>query len=62
MSRDSAGRWYPTHEITEKYCTGYRSPSRAWPHSYAKAVLTTKFAKWAATEHPDFAKQMGILN
>lgn len=49
--QDNAGRWYPCDEIRE-YFVGYRSPSRAWPNSYAKAALTLKFYKWLKENKP----------
>tara|TARA_R110000822_G_scaffold35521_11_gene100094 strand:- start:846 stop:1073 length:228 start_codon:yes stop_codon:yes gene_type:complete len=42
---DSGGRWYPNEDIAE-YFNPIRAPSRAWPHSYAKAAQTNKFANW----------------
>ena len=59
---DNAGRWYPT-ESTEKiqeYIYQYRSPSRAYPHSYAKAALTVKFAKWLCENEPELAVECGV--
>jgi len=44
-SWDRAGRWYPSEDIAE-YFNHIRSPSRAWPYSYAKAACTVKFMKW----------------
>ena len=49
---DNANRWYPCEEISEYFVT-IRSPSRAWPYSYAKAALTKKFYKWMMANHPD---------
>lgn len=51
---DSAGRWYPRPEIAE-YFIGIRAPSRAWPHSYAIAAQTVKFARWLEAQRPDIA-------
>jgi hypothetical protein len=48
---DSAGRWYPTDPILIEYCSQYRSPSRAWPLSYAKACLTQKCFKHLRDNH-----------
>lgn len=53
---DSAGRWYPYSDISE-YFNHIRSPSRAWPWSYAKAAQTKKFAKWLCANHPDIASK-----
>jgi len=60
MNRDNGGRWYPgndTPESVKEYLTGYRSPSRAWPNSYATPLLTKKFCKYLAEKEPQlFAK------
>jgi len=42
---DSAGRWYPRADVAP-YFAAIRAPSRAWPHSYARAAQTMKFAAW----------------
>lgn len=57
--RDNANRWYPKDETVKRYidANDYRSPSRAWPYSYAKPLLTKKFAKWATANAPEFAKR-----
>jgi hypothetical protein len=57
---DNARRWYPYPEVAE-YFASLRSPSRAWPHSYAKGAQTIKFAKWLAEKKPALAKQLGVL-
>jgi hypothetical protein len=54
---DKAGRWYPSEEVTE-YFSGIRSPSRAWPNSYAKAAQTAKFAAWLRANRPDLAQKV----
>lgn len=56
---DNGGRWYPCEDIAE-YFSAIRSPSRAWPHSYAKAAQTIKFAKWLAANKPELAKRFGL--
>jgi hypothetical protein len=53
--QDSANRWYPSPEIAE-YFSALRAPSRAWPHSYAKAAQTAKFFKWLEEKKPEIAK------
>lgn len=55
---DSANRWYPHDDIAE-YFHGLRAPSRAWPHSYAKAAQTAKFARWLTAQRPDIAAKFG---
>jgi len=56
---DNANRWYPNPDIAE-YFASLRSPSRAWPYSYAKGAQTIKFAKWLAEKKPALAKQLGV--
>tara|TARA_R110000782_G_C14510876_1_gene379879 strand:- start:289 stop:510 length:222 start_codon:yes stop_codon:yes gene_type:complete len=53
MSRDNGGRWTanegtPAAKYIEE--NGYRTPSRAWPHSHSKPLLTKKFAKWLSAQ------------
>lgn len=57
---DSGNRYYPSHAALIEYVEqgGYRSPSRAWPWSYAKALLTQKAANWLAENHPDFYNEV----
>jgi len=56
---DNARRWYPADGVAE-YFRSIRSPSRAWPSSYAKAAQTKKFAIWLADTRPEIAQQMGV--
>jgi hypothetical protein len=51
---DSAGRWYPSEEVKD-YFSHIRSPSRAYPNSYAYAAMTLKFLKWLRKERPELA-------
>lgn len=59
---DKQGRYYPKNEVAVAYIeqNGYRSPSRSWPLSYAKPLMTKKFAKWALENHKEFANKLGI--
>ena len=52
--RDSGGRWFACHEIAQQYVNQneYRNPSRAWPHSHSKPLLTKKFCKFVKENHP----------
>lgn len=59
--QDSAGRWYPAADVAE-YFSSIRSPSRAWPHSYAKAAQTKKFAAWLIANRPELAGKLGITS
>ena len=56
---DNANRWYPCNEVAE-YFSSIRSPSRAWPYSYAKAAQTLKFSKWLAENRPTIAQKLEI--
>ena len=57
---DKQNRWYPINEVAE-YFYPLRRPSGAWPHSYAKAAQTAKFAKWLIENRPVIAKQLGVI-
>jgi len=56
---DNANRWHPSADVAE-YFRLLRSPSRAWPHSYAKAAQTAKFARWLTVNRPELAAQLGV--
>lgn len=56
---DKANRWYPNNDI-KHYFDSIRSPSRRWPHSYAKAAMTLKFAKFLKSQHPKTAAARGL--
>ena len=59
---DNGNRWYPRKGLDlEPYFNGYRSPSRAWPNSYAKAAQTQKFARWLRDNRPELAARVGIV-
>ena len=63
MSKDKGGRWYPgddTPDWVAEYLSDYRSPSRAWPNSYATALLTCKFAKLLTEKEPSLAIELGV--
>ena len=63
MDRDNGGRWTAkTGTPAEQYIddNGYRTPSRAWPHSHSKPLLTRKFAKWMLGNYPRDAKDLGL--
>ena len=65
MKRDNGGRWYaregtPAAQYIDEQ--GYRSPSRAWPHSHSKPLLTKKFAKWLIANHPETAKAYKLIS
>ena len=51
---DSAGRWYPSADVAP-YFAAIRAPSRAWPHSYARAAQTVKFAAWLQEKGLNYA-------
>jgi len=54
---DKGNRWFPNDDVCAEYIQqgGYRSPSRAWPYSYAKPLMTKKFIKWVTENHPEWA-------
>ena len=56
---DNGNRWYPREDIAP-YFAPLRAPSRAWPHSYAKAAHTLKFARWLRDNRPALAAQLGV--
>ena len=56
---DSANRWYPCDDVAP-YFASLRAPSRAWPHSYAKAAQTKKFAVWLSENRPEIATRLGV--
>jgi len=61
-AKDKGGRWYAIHPAAKQYIyeNGYRAPSRAWPYSHAKPLLTQKFSKWLIENHPKTAKEWGL--
>lgn len=64
MEQDNGGRWYPKKGTpADQYINenGYRTPSRAWPYSYAKPLMTKKFAKWLRTNHPEEADRLNLV-
>lgn len=63
MKKDNGGRFLPsdsTPEWIREYVRQFRSPSRHWPHSYAKPLLTQKFAKLLCEEDPAMAIRLGV--
>lgn len=39
----------------------YRNPSRQWPHSHSKPLLTKKFAAWLIVNDPELTKELKII-
>ncbi len=65
LTRDNGGRWtigQSTPKAVAKYIedNGYRTPSRKWPHSHAKPLLTAKFAKHLKENDPELAEACGL--
>ena len=63
LTRDKGGRWYAGEESPEyvrAYCSHYRTPSRAWPFSHAKPLLTQKFAKKLVENDPALAVKLRV--
>jgi len=54
------GKWYPDERIAE-YFRLLRAPSRAYPHSYSKAALTFKFARWLVEHRPEIARAFRLV-
>ena len=61
-TRDKAGRFDATDAAAIEYinANGYRTPSRAWPYSHAKPLLTRKFAKWLMANYPAKAAELKL--
>ena len=62
-TRDNGGRYHarpdtPAAEYIQE--NGYRTPSRAWPYSHSKPLLTKKFANWLKAKYPDIAKEFNL--
>lgn len=63
LEKDSGGRWYAgsnSPEWVQEYCEQFRTPSRAWPHSHSKPLLTQKFAKLLCEKDPELAVKLGV--
>lgn len=63
MNPDNGDRYFPgekTQDYVCKYLGSIRTPSRRWPNSYAKAMLTQKFAKLVVRHEPALALKLGI--
>ena len=58
---DNGNRWHPSVESIKSYFDGYRSPSRGWPHSYAKAAQTVKFARWLRANDAALADRLNLI-
>lgn len=56
---DRAGRWIPCAQIAP-YFDNVRTPSRQWPHTWARAALTRKFFDWLQIEHPEIAARFFV--
>lgn len=63
MSKDNGGRWEATAatpKLVREYLGQFRSPSRAWPLSHAKPLLTQKFARVMTEQDPELAIKCGV--
>lgn len=54
--------WHPDDSVQE-YFSILRRPTRAYPHSYARAAQTYKFAYWLVENRPEIAQRfkLGIV-
>lgn len=63
LTRDNGGRWHAGKNsplYVQEYCAQFREPSRAWPMSHAKPLLTAKFAKYLTERDPALAVKLGV--
>ena len=63
LSKDNGGRWFAgtgSPEFVREYCSHYRTPSRAWPMSHAKPLLSQKFAQALCENMPELAIKCGV--
>ncbi len=63
MEKDSGDRWFDsesTQSWVKEYLSNYRTPSRSWPLSYAKAMFSQKFAKLIVENEPELAVKLGV--
>lgn len=63
MTKDNGGRFFPTEntqDYVQEYLSDKRTPSRSWPLSYAKSMLTQKFAKLVVEKEPELAIKLKI--
>ena len=63
LSKDKGGRWYAGLSVDpwiKDYCDQFRTPSRAYPYSHAKPLLTQKFAKLLTEKNPELAIKLGV--
>lgn len=63
LTRDNGGRWYAGKESPawiREYCEQFRTPSRAYPHSHSKPLLTQKFARLLCEKDPELAVKLGV--
>lgn len=63
LQKDKAGRWdvsSSTPKYVQDYLSSIRTPSRAWNNSYAKALLTQKFAKYLTEQDPELALKLNV--
>lgn len=60
--KDNGGRWYAETGTAGAYVSdnGYRTPSRSWPFSHARPLLTQKFAKYLTEQDPALAIKLGV--
>lgn len=67
LKRDNAGRWDLSdnspdvvRDYIDQNC--YRLPSRSYPLSFFKPLLTMKFVKYLVENDRDLAVKIGVIN
>lgn len=64
LKKDNGDRWQITEgtpKIVRVYLEHIRQPSRSYPQSYARALLTSKFANYVVNNDPSLASDLGLL-
>lgn len=65
LTKDTGGRWCAganAPQFVRDYVASFRTPSRAWPMSHAKPLLTAKFAKHLTEVAPEIAVKCGVAS
>jgi hypothetical protein len=63
FEKDRAGRWFAgesSPDWVSDFLINHRYPSRAYPHSHSKPILTQKFAKLLCEKDPKLAVKLKV--